>query len=452
MITNTDYLPDLREVVNLFTTENSIDVSHEFSVTDTEYKNKITVNGKIYEYADKKPLAKNQLEKKRYEKRSVKLCLYRALESYFNKSMPWGALTGIRPTKLAYTEIERSGEFRPLFKQMCVSEEKIKLVENILQQQKGIYEKNTDNTDFFVFVPFCSSRCRYCSFVTTDISKSGKYVTEYVDTLVKEIELSKPLVKNLRSVYIGGGTPVSLPVKELKRILEAIGKQSTEYTVEAGRPDCINKENVELLLEYGVNRICVNPQTFNDKTLERLGRRHTAQDIFDKYNLVKDKFIVNMDLIAGLEGESFADFKHSLDTAIFLKPDNITVHTLCLKKGAELKESVTRLDDNGVSQMVEYAHKTLDDSGYKAYYMYRQKYMAGNLENTGYALNGKSCVYNIDIMEEISSNVACGANAVSKAVFDCCNRIERYKNPKDIPTYINKLPVIMDEKIKLFKR
>ena len=452
MITNTNYLPDLREVINLFVPDDTINVEHEFTQKDGKYFNKITVNGKLYDYVDCIPQANGEMEVKRYEKRNVKLCLYRALESYYGKSMPWGALTGIRPTKLAYASIERTGDFYGLFEDMGVSKEKVKLVSSILEEQKGIYEKNVDNADFFVFIPFCTSRCKYCSFVTTDISKSGKYVHEYVDTLVKEIEYSKSLVKNLRSVYIGGGTPVSLPKEELKRVLDAIGKVDVEYTVEAGRPDCIDEENVKLLLDYGVNRICVNPQTFNDKTLERLGRRHTAKDIFDKYALVKDKFIVNMDLIAGLEGESFDDFKYSLDTAVSLKPDNITVHTLCLKKGAELKENVTRLDDNGVSQMVEYSHKTLDEHGYKPYYMYRQKYMAGNQENTGYALKGKACVYNIDIMEEISGNVACGANAVSKAVFDNCNRIERYKNPKDIPTYINKLPTILEEKKKLFQR
>lgn len=449
--TNTPYLADIKEVINLFVQNEQVEFSHYFSQEQDEYFNKIEINGKSYEFKDEKPFINGELQRKRYEKRNVKLSVYKAFESFYEKSMPWGALTGIRPTKLAYSELENGRDFRGLFKKMRVSDNKTELIGKILKAQEGIYQKTPDNADFFVFIPFCTSRCKYCSFVTTDISKTGKYVDEYVSCLVEEIREAKKIFPSPRSYYIGGGTPVSLPYNQLKRVLEAIGKvDGVEYTVEAGRPDCINAENIELLLEYGVNRICVNPQTFNDKTLERLGRRHTSQDIFEKYQLVRDKFIINMDLIAGLEGETYDDFKHSLDTAISLRPDNITVHTLCLKKGAELKEKVSYLTDEGVSEAVEYSHKSLQKAGYVPYYLYRQKYMAGNLENTGYCLPGKECVYNIDIMEEISNNVACGANAVSKAVFDNCNRIERYKNPKDIPTYINKKEILIKEKANLF--
>lgn len=451
MITNTAYSPDIREVINLFLPESQVEVAHAFTESEGNYHNTVTVNGVNYEFTDIKPHAETPLEKKRFEKRNIKLCVYKALESYFNKSMPWGALTGIRPTKLAYTEEENSRDFKELFKKMRVSEEKTALTGKILAAQKGIYEKDTDNTDFFVFIPFCATKCRYCSFITADISKSGRYISDYITALCEEIKEAKKLIKNLRSVYIGGGTPVSLPAEELRRVLEAVGRQNAEYTVEAGRPDCMDEENIKLLKEYGVTRICVNPQTFNDATLERLGRRHTAADVVEKYNLVKGDFVVNMDLIAGLEGETIKDFKNSVDTAINLRPDNITVHTLCLKKGSELKESVGYLSENGVSEMVEYAHKALAAAGYIPYYLYRQKYMAGNLENTGYALPGKQCVYNIDVMEEISGNVACGANAVSKAVFDGCAKIERYRNPKDILTYIEKLQTVISEKKKLFE-
>ena len=203
--------------------------------------------------------------------------------------------------------------------------------------------------------------------------------------------------------------------------------------------------------KYGVTRVCVNPQTFQDKTLELIGRRHTAKDVIEKFHLVKEYgFDVNMDLIAGLTGESFNDFKDTLNTAIRLKPENITVHTLCLKKGSKLKESTKCLSDGDVAKMVEFARLTLNENGYKPYYLYRQKYMAGNHENVGYALSGKQCIYNVDIMEETTDIVACGANAISKKVGKKGGIITRIAAPKDILSYINRQPQIILEKNSLF--
>ena len=223
-----------------------------------------------------------------------------------------------------------------------------------------------------------------------------------------------------------------------------------EYTVESGRPDVITKENLELLKKYRVNRICVNPQTFNNKTLELIKRNHTEQDVVQKYYLAKNDFIVNMDLIAGLDNETFEDFKYSIDKAISLSPDNITVHTLCIKKGSELARKESRLSGEEIEKMVDYSYKVLKENGYMPYYLYRQKYMAGNLENVGYTKEGKACVYNIDTMEEIASTVACGANAISKRVFNGGERIERSAPPKDVKTYLNSIEKIMEEKNKLF--
>jgi len=257
----------------------------------------------------------------------------------------------------------------------------------------------------------------------------------------------------LRSIYIGGGTPVALPNEHLDRVLTELDdiSKGVEFTVEAGRPDCITKTNLEILKKHGVTRICINPQTFSDITLELLGRNHTAQDVVDKFLMAKNEFIVNMDLIAGLDGESVEDFKNSIDKAIALSPDNITVHTLCIKRGSKLAETESRLSGNEVSQMVDYARETLKAHGYKPYYLYRQKYMAGNLENVGYAKEGKACVYNVNVMEEISSTVACGANAISKRVYNGGERIERSASPKDILTYLNKIDKIKQEKAKLFE-
>ena len=443
---------ELKEVINLFENGNDLNIRHRFKQSEGKVVNTVTVNGKVFAYGNLMN-ASSELESKRLIKRFAKLSLYKALSKFYGVELPWGALTGIRPTKLAYQQIEETGDFAEFFTDtMKVSKQKTDLIKKVLETQKGIYKKDDDNTDFFVFIPFCPSRCKYCSFISADIKSAKKYVDEYVDTLIEEIEYSAQFVKNLRSIYIGGGTPVALCDEHLERVLSAIDKINTgvEFTVEAGRPDAITKSNLEILKKHRVTRICINPQTFLDKTLTLLGRNHTAKEVEEKFNLAKGMFDINMDLIAGLEGESFEDFKYSLDKAVSLDPENITVHTLCIKRGSRLAETQTRLSGSVVDQMVEYAHQTLTENGYLPYYLYRQKNMAGNLENVGYTKPNKACVYNIDVMEEISSTVACGANAISKRVFNGGERIEREASPKDVATYLQKMDNIRLSKSKLF--
>lgn len=444
---------DLKEVVSAFCDCQTINVRHRFKESENKIVNTVTINGKVYAYGNLIKPFKDEIERKRILKRYAKLSLYKGLSKFFERDLPWGALTGIRPTKLAYSQIEESGEFREFFTDvMKVSEQKTDLTEEVLTSQKGIYEKNDDNTDFFVFIPFCPSRCKYCSFISADVKSASKHVDEYVDTLIDEINYSAQFIKKLRSIYIGGGTPVALSDEQLERVLCAIDKINTgvEYTVEAGRPDAITESNLKLLKSHGVTRICINPQTFSDKTLKFLGRNHTANDVVEKFLMAKSDFIVNMDLIAGLNGESFEDFKNSLDKAISLSPDNITVHTLCIKRGSYLAETENRLSEGEVIKMVDYAREELKKHDYKPYYLYRQKYMAGNLENVGYTKEGKACVYNVNVMEEISSTVACGANAISKRVFFGGERIEREASPKDVMTYLQKIQTIKAKKHKLF--
>ncbi len=445
---------ELLEVVNLFDGASEIKIRHRFNENENKFVNTITLNGKVFAYGNLVKSNLTEIEKKRLIKRYSKLSLYKALSRLLGVELPWGALTGIRPTKLAYQQLEKDGEFEDFFiDTMKVSAEKTSLVKEIIDAQKGIYKRDDKNTDFFAFVPFCPSRCKYCSFISADIKSAKKHVDEYVDTLIYEIEQSKKYIKNLRSIYIGGGTPVSLSDEYLERVLTALDdiSGSVEYTVEAGRPDAITESNLAILKRHGVTRICINPQTFSDKTLNALGRNHTAKDVVEKFELAKKHFVVNMDLIAGLEGETLEDFKASIDTAINLGPDNITVHTLCIKKGSYLAQSENRLSGKTVSDMVDYARESLKANGYKPYYLYRQKYMAGNLENVGYAKDDKACVYNVNVMEEISSTVACGANAISKRVYNGGERIERSASPKDVPTYIEKINIILERKDKLFE-
>lgn len=390
------------------------------------------------------------LERKRVIKRYAKLSLYNALCKRFGCELPWGALTGIRPTKLYYQQpSDKREEF--LKGQMRVSQKKFEVLEKIAAAQKEYYLPDENACAFYVGIPFCPTRCQYCSFISCEISKCD-CLSEYVAALCKEIEESKKLVKNLRSVYIGGGTPSSLPLDLLEKVLNAVGTVECEYTVEAGRADCINADLLNLLKDHGVKRVCVNPQTFCDDTLKLMGRNHTARQAEEAYVLAKNAgFIVNMDLIAGLPLETFETFKSTIEKALSLKPDNLTVHTLCLKKGSKLKELCERLPEGEIEKMIDYSSRRTAEEGYSPYYLYRQKYMAGNLENTGYSLCGRECVYNIDVMEEIAQNVACGANAVSKRVRFGQNRIERYGAPKDIRTYIDKIDEIIAEKAKLFE-
>ena len=306
----------------------------------------------------------------------------------------------------------------------------------------------------FISIPFCPTKCEYCSFITAPITATEKYVDQYISCLVKEIHAVKPVIDKLNSVYIGGGTPFVLSAERLERIYKAVKEEFPdipEYTVEAGRPDVFTEEKLKLSKDYGVTRICVNPQSFNDKTLEAIGRKHTAAQTVGAYAMAeKYNFDINIDLIAGLADESVGDFEYSLRKSIELNPANITVHTLSLKSGAKLKENVKRLNISGIADMVNLSREMLEKAGYSPYYMYRQKYQAGGFENVGWCKTGKACVYNINVMEEISDNVAVGGNAISKKLFVGEGRIERYASPKDIPTYINKLNKIIEERQKLY--
>lgn len=438
---------ELNEIYNEFSVAEDMQIYLSFIENDKfEYAVTYADEKKSYSYEKNYD---GELERKRLIKRYAKLSLYDFLSEKLDVRLPWGALTGIRPTKLYYQQGENSEQF--LKREMRVCDKKYNLLKEIAVAQSKLYTPSEQNFAFYVGVPFCPTRCSYCSFISCEIGKLSA-VNEYIEALCYEIEQSKKLALNLRSVYVGGGTPVSVPLDALEKILQAIGKVDCEYTVEAGRADCINEQVLALLKKYGVNRICVNPQTFHDKTLKLMGRNHTGKEAEEKFNLAKTfGFKINMDLIAGLPLETFEDFCYSLEKAISLKPENITVHTLCLKKGSKLKELCERLPEGEVAKMVDYSQKRLGEAGYRPYYLYRQKYMAGNLENTGYSLPGDECVYNVDVMEEIAQNMACGANAVSKRIFCNENRIERIGAPKDVKTYIEKIDKIIAEKNELFK-
>lgn len=443
---------ELMDVVRLFKSRPQ-SVTHAFRFDGGVFYNDFVVDGKAYSFKDEGQGC-DEIEFKRLERRFGKLGLYAVLSELYKEDMPWGALTGIRPTKMAYTEKEAGRPFRPLFEKMRVKEENIALVEEVLRAQEGIYEKKDGNTDFFVSIPFCPTKCSYCSFITAPIDKTRGFLPDYLDCLERETFAAAPLTGNLRSVYIGGGTPLVLEGEALERVLKAVERVRTngcEYTVEAGRPDVFTEEKLRLLKEYGVTRICVNPQSFSDKTLERIGRRHTAAELYRAFDMAaKFGFDVNADLIAGLTDETYEEFVFSVNEAVRTGAANITVHCLSLKSGAKLKEECSYLENPLVSDMVAASREILRTAGYVPYYMYRQKYQTGNNENVGWTKAGKACVYNIDIMEETADNLAVGANAVSKRVYNLQNRIERFASQKDLKTYIGKIDEIIARKNKFF--
>ncbi len=447
---------ELLDVVRLFKRRPE-SLTHSFSFEEGVFTNDFLVDGKAYSFKDRGQV-RDELEFKRFERRFAKLRLYHVLSDLYGEEMPWGALTGIRPTKLAYMEKENGRDFKDLFRLMRVREDNIQLVEDILQTQEGIYEKKDGNTDLFISIPFCPTKCAYCSFITAPIDKTRHFLPDYLDCLDKELSAAKESVGNLRSIYIGGGTPFALSVTELERVLKATApilkecNPNAEYTVEAGRPDVFDEEKLALLKDYGVTRICINPQSFSDETLQKIGRKHTVSDVYKAFEMSKKyNFDINVDLIAGLEGETPEIFESSVLQAVQTGADNITVHCLSLKSGARLKEETDYLENDFISTMVATSREILSKNGYAPYYMYRQKYQVGNNENVGWTKQGKACVYNVDIMEETADNLAVGANAVSKRVFTDKGLITRFASQKDLKTYIACVDEIIQKKRNFFQ-
>ncbi len=449
-INNDNYTNDLMELIRLFEqrTADNFCLTVNYETVDAELIIKIDSDKLFgfkktfcYPFAETVPM-----EIKRYEKRYLKMAIYNTLVFLTGISLPYGCLTGIRPTKL-FQELKERAE-KVFANDYSVSDEKLSLIKRIVSVQKGLRNQDENAMDIFVFIPFCPTKCAYCSFVSMTIDRQKKVVEPYVEKLVEELQFIHKLVKQkkiiIRSVYVGGGTPTSLPSHLLDKVLKSCKFKCKEFTVEAGRPDTITPEIVDVLRKNRVSRISINPQTFNDETLKKIGRKHTSYDVEQAYKMVKRYFDVNMDLIAMLPDETLEDFRRSVDACVALNPENITVHTLYLKKGSELKlASYKHTDYDTASNMVDYAYEKLTENGYNPYYMYRQKYTSGNLENVGYAKLGKECIYNIDIMEEDTSIIASGAAAISKKWTASKNLIERNANFKEPLEYVKHFDTVM---------
>lgn len=432
--------------------------------TDAVY----TVCGETYAYSHTAPLRDGtELIERRYAKRSMKAACFRVLrQAYPEKLIPWGSLTGIRPTRLLRELIETEGReeaLRLMREEFDVDEAKLLLADEINTVQTPFIESAKPNEfGVYIGIPFCRTRCLYCSFASQIRTKKTD-MAAYLAALHRDIELGSAMAKahglKPRSVYMGGGTPTILTENELDALLDktlsCYDITGTEFTVEAGRPDTITEEKLHIMKEHGVTRVSVNPQTMCDKTLRLVGRDHTSSDIVRCFESVREAGFdcVNMDLIAGLPNETEDDFKASLEAVDALSPECLTIHTLAIKRASRLHESLDKYvlpSVETVERMVDMGLACARRMGMKPYYMYRQKYMAGNLENVGYSKPGHVCVYNIDMMEDGMSILAHGAGAMTKRVFDEGGRIERVPNNKDIATYIEKIEDTNAERERLF--
>ena len=400
-------------------------------------------------------------------RRLLQQSYYLAALPHLPKAPAWGALSGVRPTKLTTRHILEGGTGYSAMKMMeneyFVTKERARLAVQCSVASAKAYLKTEENDiSLYVGIPFCPTRCAYCSFVSRTIGKRTELLEPYLEALYKEIEATGALLassgRHIRSIYIGGGTPTTLTSQQMADLLDKIHasfdlSRCLEFTVEGGRPDTLSAEKLHTIKQHGADRISINPQTMEDHVLKACGRPHTAKDILRSYKeAVNAGFdAINMDLIAGLPADTYEGFCRSLDQVIALNPANITVHTLALKKGADLFEKKVPLPGvEEVTRMVAYANETLKKAGYSPYYLYRQKYMSGSFENIGWSRDQKDCLYNIYMMEELHTILSLGGGGMNKVNLPG-GKLERFHNPKFPEQYIEQLDSVLRHKEELFR-
>lgn len=445
-----DLLDEVRQFGAAFV-DTPIDVRVEVS---DRVRVSVTVGDGTREFSCNAPQG-DRTEVKRLIKRFAKHSLYTALSDITGVRLPWGSLTGIRPTKLAYAYLSEGGRAdgiaEYLSRTFSVRSDRAEIVRRIIEtQRRALPDDLTGAVDLYIHVPFCNGRCDYCSFPSADINAKGadRLLDGYTDALIKEIGIVKRYMSDrglrILSVYIGGGTPSVLGEEDISRLLEAVDCRGAEFTFEAGRADSLTAGKIDVMKNGGVTRICVNPQSLNDATLARMGRRHTSADFYEAYSLAASAGLsINTDIIAGLD-ESAEDFERTADGIAALSPDNVTVHTLSRKRASLLADTDPYCPD--IERMTEYAFRRFAD--YEPYYLYRQKNMAGNLENVGFCKRGTECINNITVMEELVPVFACGAGSISKRISG--GVIARYASPKDVGLYIAELDERTEKKLLFF--
>lgn len=405
-----------------------------------------------------------------HHRNTVSRFLYQLFSEYTGRTLPWGMLTGIRPTKIAMRWLEEGMEPEKVKKQFAetylADEQKSALCCQVAQKEKKILEAHdyTREYSLYVGIPFCPTTCLYCSFASFPVSRFGDRMEAYLDALFQEMAYVAETYrkKPLTSIYVGGGTPTALDERGLDRLMEAIHRlfpvnRIQEFTVEAGRPDSITEEKLRILHQAGVGRISINPQTMHQETLDLIGRNHTVEQIREAYELARKVGFdnINMDMITGLPGEDVSHVRETLTQLGAMKPESLTVHSLAIKRAAHLNIEMERyrsLVKGSTNEMLRLTDEVCTQMGMEPYYMYRQKNIPGNLENIGYSLPGRECLYNILIMEEIQDIISCGAGASTKYVYPEENRIERTENVKNIDHYIQRIDEMIDRKRKFAER
>ena len=403
----------------------------------------------------------------RSRRRALQQSYYLAAKQLLDNVPPWGALAGVRPTKITTKHILEGGSEKSADRLLrdvyFVTEDRRKLALDCTRSTvhaAGLLEEK--DISLYIGIPFCPTRCAYCSFVSRTVGKRTELLEPYLQALLQEIRLTGQLVASsgcrVRTIYMGGGTPTTLSAAQMALLMDTV-KESfdlshlLEYTVEGGRPDTLNLEKLRIIRQHGADRMSINPQTMVDSVLKQSARPHTAADVLRAYSeAVEAGFpAINMDLIAGLPGDDLAGFQHSLDTVAALRPANITVHTLALKKDADLFQRRQNLPSaEEVTQMVSYASEKLRSLGYEPYYLYRQKYMSGSFENVGWSLPGQDCLYNIYMMEEVHTIVSVGGGSISKRNMPD-GTLQRFPNPKFPEQYIEMIDTVLEKKKEMFE-
>lgn len=466
-VKNHNFHFELENLTRLFFPNEKITVIRDFSEPQppyiyTEVSDKITISVNIGSF-NKSETAVKKLTDDDNELVSAQL-LYKLLCDFTGLTQPWGILTGVRPVKLLRRLAEESSEeqaVKKFEKDFFVSNEKIALSRETEHNERKILElSKPESFSLYVGIPFCPSRCSYCSFVMASIERAEKLIEPYTKLLCEEIkqtaEIANKLGLRLETVYFGGGTPTTLSAEQLDTVLRTVNKSfdmSTcrEFTVEAGRPDTIDIAKLFALKENKVDRISINPQTVNDEVLKTIGRKHTAQQFFDAFELARKCGFdnINTDLIAGLPTDTPESFKNSLDSIVRLNAECITVHTLCMKRASRLTTEGVTLDlqqARDAREMLAYTQNILGQNEYIPYYMYRQSRMVGNLENVGWSKKGFESLYNVYVMDETHTILACGSGGVTKLERNNPDYLERIFNFKYPYEYIDRFDELIQRK------
>lgn len=399
------------------------------------------------------------------KKRDVALKKTILKASYYEGKIPWGILTGIRPTKVVHRLLDKKiglEEIKEVLnKEYLIREDKISRLVDIALRQRDYLEASQGKYSIYIGIPFCPSRCLYCSFPSLNIDNYGAVIDSYIETVIYELRATKDLMgkRKLNTVYIGGGTPTSLKIEDLRKIIRAVREifmDIEEFTVEAGRPDTLNYEYLKMLRDEKIDRISINPQTMNDSTLKIIGRNHTGKDIVEIYKMTKDLGIehINMDLILGLPSEKYEDVLNTLREIEKLGPNNLTVHSLALKTGSRFSKTmenyqvINNSEAEEISQLVGFY---MDKMNLKPYYLYRQKHIVGNLENIGYSLDGDFCKYNISMMEERETVIGIGLGSVTKIVYGD-QSLKRIPNFKGLEDYLSRIDEVLEKRKKYLNK